>query len=446
MRHTRHHLHTIGMLALALILGAPTPMTSPTPATARAGTICDTELPPPASTPPLTADQEAAIDQLLSTMPLEVKIGQMLMAGVTGTTADADARAMIDDLHIGNIILMGRNIEHPAQVQHLTSGLQEMAIESNGIAAIIATDQEGGLVQRLHYTDGFTALPMAATVGIAQCPERVRAYGAMAGAEMAAVGVTMDMAPVLDVNSNPDNPVIGALGRSFGATPELVEQAAIPFMLGLHDAGVMSTGKHFPGHGATTTDSHEDLPYVEESRETLEAVDIAPFRTAIAYGIDGIMPAHVVYPALDPDNPATISSAIQTGLLREDLGYDGLIITDDMGMKGITNILPPEESGLAAVQAGADIVLCVRLASDSSCGPDMLAPLRQGLLDAAEDGALSEERIDASVRRVLAAKLRNDVGPVGDADLSEVNGASHLRAVINVLDAVAERKAEEGAP
>jgi beta-N-acetylhexosaminidase len=141
------------------------------------------------------------------------------------------------------------------------------------------------------------------------------------------------MTPVLDVNTNPDNPVIGALGRSFGATPELVEMGAIPFMLGLHDAGIMSTGKHFPGHGATTTDSHLDLPYVDESRASLEAVDMAPFRTAIAYGIDAIMPAHVVYPALEAaENPATISRPIQTGLLRDEMGYDGLIITDDMGM------------------------------------------------------------------------------------------------------------------
>jgi beta-N-acetylhexosaminidase len=434
-----------GVAALVATIAAPGMATREL--IARADDECTTSLPPPAAAANLTPGQEAEIEELLATMPLEVKIGQMLMAGVTGTTVDDDARAMIDDLHIGNIILMGRNIENPAQVQALTNGLQELAVESNGVAAIIATDQEGGLVQRLHYTDGFTALPMAATVGVAQCPERARAYGAMAGAEMAAVGVNMDMAPDLDVNTNPDNPVIGSLGRSFGATAALVEEAAIPFMLGLHDAGVMSTGKHFPGHGATTTDSHEDLPFVDESRETLESVDIAPFRTAVAYGIDAVMPAHVVYPALDPDGlPATVSHAIQTGILRDEFGFDGMIITDDMGMKGITNILPPEESGVAAVLAGADVVLCVRLDSSSSCTPDMIDPLREGLLTAAREGKLSPERIDESVRRVLTAKLRYAVGPVGDADLSMVNGASHLRAVIDILAAVADRKAEEGQP
>jgi beta-N-acetylhexosaminidase len=159
------------------------------------------------------------------------------------------------------------------------------------------------------------------------------------------------------------------------------------------------------------------------------------------------MPAHVVYPALDPEGlPATVSYAIQTGILRDELGFDGLIITDDMGMKGITNILPPEESGVAAVLAGADVVLCVRLDSTSSCTPEMIDPLREGLLTAAREGKLSPERIDESVRRVLAAKLRYAVGPVGDTDLTAVNGASHLRAVIDMLTAVADRKAEEGLP
>ncbi|MGH2617768.1 MAG: beta-N-acetylhexosaminidase [Thermomicrobiales bacterium] len=444
MRQFRQVVMMAGSVSLLLSLAGPNMMVGAIPASNNAE--CET-LPPPAGVSALSAGQEVQVDEILEGMPLEDKIGQMLMAGVTGTTADDDARTMIEDLHIGNVILMGRNIENPAQVQALTNDLQDLAIDSNGVGAIIATDQEGGLVQRLHYTDGFTALPMAATVGLARCPEVVRAYGAMAGAEMAAVGVNMDMAPDLDVNTNPDNPVIGSLGRSYGATPADVEDAAIPFMLGLHDAGVMATGKHFPGHGATTTDSHLDLPFVDEDRETLEAVDIAPFRTAIANGIDAIMPAHVVYPALDPDDrPATISHAIQTGLLRDELGFDGLIVTDDMGMKGITNILPPEESGVAAVLAGADIVLCVRMDSASSCAPDMIDPLRDGLLAAARDGTISPERIDGSVRRILSAKIRYDVGPVGDADLAAVNGSSHLQAVVDLLEVVAMRKAEEGQP
>jgi beta-N-acetylhexosaminidase len=179
----------------------------------------------------------------------------------------------------------------------------------------------------------------------------------------------------------------------------------------------------------------------------LEAVDMAPFRTAIAYGIDAIMPAHVVYPALDAaENPATISRPIQTGLLRDELGYDGLIFTDDMGMKCITNLLPPEKSGVAAVAAGADMVLCVRIDFESSCSPEMMEPLRQGLLAAAETGALSRQRIDESVRRILSAKISYGVGTVDSGQLDAVNGAAHLRTVVDLLDVVATRKAEDGQP
>lgn len=443
---SRRRIVAIQIAALLVIASAGATQIL-TPTAVNADTVCDMSLPQRPDKPQLSPQQQTLIEQTLASMSLEQKIGQMLMAGVTGTTADDDARSMIEDLHIGNVILMGRNVDNPEQVKALTGGLQELAVASNGVGAIIATDQEGGLVQRLHYVTGFTALPMAATVGLARCPDRVRAYGAMAGAEMAAVGVNMDMAPVLDVNTNPLNPVIGALGRSFGPTPELVEMSAIPFMLGLQDAGVMSTGKHFPGHGATTADSHFDLPYVDESRATLESIDVAPFGTAVAYGIDAVMPAHVVYPALDPEGrPATLSRAIQTGLLRGDLGYEGLIITDDMGMEGIDRLLPPEESGVAAVQAGADMVLCVRIDSDSSCSTEMIEPLRQGLLAAAKAGTLSSQRINESVRRIVTAKIRYGVGAAYPDSIDAVNGAAHLRTVVDLLDVVAARKAEDGQP
>jgi len=290
-------------------------------------------------------------------------------------------------------------------------------------------------------------MPDAATVGLARCPALLREYGRMSGEELAAVGVNMAMAPVLDVNDNPTNPVIGELNRSFGTTPPLVEEATLPFIAGLHDAGVMATGKHFPGHGATTEDSHDALPFVEKSRADLEAVDIAPFRAAVGAGIDAIMPAHVTYPALDPAGlPATVSAPIQTGLLRGELGFTGLIVTDDMGMEGITALYPPEESGVRAVLAGADILTCVRMTTAGACPPEMLEPLRDGLLRAVADGRLPLERVDASVRRVLAVKARHAVGPVADTDLSRIKGAEHLRIVADLLEMVAVRQAEAGRP
>ncbi|HEX5498280.1 MAG TPA: beta-N-acetylhexosaminidase, partial [Thermomicrobiales bacterium] len=428
-------LHQRWLLALLLPLCCVAPVAAQPSANSFAACA---DAATPAALP--AAPTQSEIDARIAAMPLEVKIGQMLMAGVTGTTADADARAMIDDLHVGNVILMGRNVDSPPQVLALTQGLQQFAQASNGVGAIIATDQEGGLVQRLHYVDGFTAMPMAETVGLARCPAVVRAYGRMVGAELAAVGVNMDMAPDLDVDTNPTNPVIGALGRSFGPTPEQVEAAAIPFMQGLHDAGVMATGKHFPGHGATTADSHLDLPYVDESRETLETIDIAPFRAAIAHGIDGVMPAHVVYPALDPSGlPATVSQPIQTGILRGELGFDGLIVTDDLGMKGITDLFPPEVAGVRAVEAGADILLCVRIDSESSCGQEMIRPLRDGLLAAVRSGKIPEARIDASLPRILTAKARYAVGPASGVGLELVGGGGHLQTVVDLLHIVADR-------
>ena len=191
----------------------------------------------------------------------------------------------------------------------------------------------------------------------------MRAYGRLVGEELAAVGVNLDLAPVLDVNDNPANPVIG--NRAFGTTPDQVERAALAYLAGLHDAAVAGTGKHFPGHGNTSTDSHLAQPYVEKDRADLDAVELRPFRAAIAIGIDAIMLAHVSYPALDPsDRPATISAPIATCLLRGELGFDGLIVTDDMGMEGITALYAPEEAAVQAVIAGADVVLCARLELD----------------------------------------------------------------------------------
>jgi beta-N-acetylhexosaminidase len=371
-------------------------------------------------------------------MSLEVKIGQMLMAGVAGRTLSDDARHMIADLHVGNVVLMGPNIDSPQQVLTMTRDLQRLAIESNGVGLLIGTDQEGGLVQRLRGIDGFTLLPDAATAGKVQDPDLLRRYGGMMADEMRAVGVTIDFAPVLDVNDNPDNPVIGGLGRSFGATPARMESATLPIIAGFHDAGIAATGKHFPGHGSTTADSHLAVPVVTKSKAEIEATELAPFRAAIAAGIDAIMTAHVVYPALDPSGlPATVSKPIITDLLRTEMGFDGVVFTDDMGMAGIAEIYSPEEAAVQAVLAGADIVVCARLdlqGVEGACRPEWLERLRNGLLDAARDGRLPVSRIDESVARILALKERYGAGPASGEELSRVQGAEHLRIVADVLE------------
>jgi beta-N-acetylhexosaminidase len=381
------------------------------------------------------ATMQDPLQQRIDAMSIEWKIGQMLMAGVAGQALTDDARYLIGELHVGNVVLMPRNIDSPRQVFELTRHLQTVARDANGVGLLIATDQEGGLVQRLRVIDDFTPMPNAVVVGATGRPDLVRSYGRMVGNEMRAVGVNMDLAPVLDVNDNPQNPVIGP--RAFGTTPDVVERAGLAFLAGLHDAGIIGAGKHFPGHGNTSTDSHFTVPVVHKERAALGEVELRPFRAAVNAGIDAIMPAHVVYPALDPSNvPATVSRAMLTELLRGELGFEGVIITDDMGMAGIREIYAPEEAAVQAVLAGQDLLLCARLpGTGPGCTPEMLVQLRSGLLQAVASERISVTRVDESVRRVLTLKARYQVGPASGDGLERVGSAEHLRVVADVLEA-----------
>jgi beta-N-acetylhexosaminidase len=280
-----------------------------------------------------------------SDISLEIKIGQLIMAGIAGMSVGDDGRYLIEELRIGNVILMGRNVESPRQVLTLTTDFS--------VAPSPPPPPPPGA--------GYTPMPNAATVGLCWRPEAIRRYARAVGEELRAVGIHAAFAPVLDVNDNPNNPVIGRLNRSFGPTPRQVERAAIPFLEGLHDAGVMAGGKHFPGHGSTSKDSHYSLPFVVKDREELATTELPPFRQAIDAGIDLLLTAHVTYPALDPSgDPATISAPILGGLLRQALGFAGVIVTDGLEMDGISKLMPLDEAAVRAVEAGVDVVLCVR--------------------------------------------------------------------------------------
>lgn len=349
------------------------------------------------------------------------------MLGVEGTSLGTDARYAIEELQPGGIILLGRNVVSPSQLRDLTEDLQRAAHERSGQYLFISTDQEGGNVQRL--LDGFTRIPSAAAMG-ARGPAYARSVAGVAGAELAAVGVNMDLAPVLDVNDNPQNPVIGP--RAFGTTPDVVVASALAFMDGLRGAGVVAVGKHFPGHGNTDTDSHLALPVVRKTREQLEMTELVPFRAAAAANIPALMVAHVAYPALDPSlGPATTSSRIMTDLLRGEMGFAGLVLTDDMGMAGISAGLGPEEAAVQAFLAGADMLICVRSTlQPSSCPPEQAARMRNGLMAAVEDGRISEARLAASVARIKALKHAYGVGSATKMTLESVGSAQH-RAVID---------------
>jgi beta-N-acetylhexosaminidase len=411
-----------------------TPTIAPLPAERPAAVASPTQaaMPTPAPAPVVASGPTGAGTPDLSGLSLEVKIGQLLMAGVLGPELDADARRLIGELHVGNVVLLDRNAVSPTQVRRLTQDLQALARTANGVGLLIAVDQEGGAVQRLRA--GFTLLPDAATVGASRRPDLARALGEVVGAELRAVGVTMNLAPVLDVNDTPYNPVIGR--RACGATPEVVERMGLAYLEGLRAAGVVAVGKHFPGHGSTTLDSHATLPVVAKDRAALEATELRPFRAAIAHGLEAVMTAHVAYPALDPMGlPATLSAPILTDLLRGALGFQGVILTDDLGMGAVAERWPPDEAAVQAVRAGADIVVCARLTVPGACPPEALARIRDGLLAAVREGRLPLARVDAAVGRILALKARYRVGEAPNGDLAQVGSAAHRGVVAAILDA-----------
>lgn len=374
--------------------------------------------------------KQGSIDEMVAGMSLEQKVGQMVMAGIPNYDVSPEAVAMISKSYVGGIMLAARNIRDTRQSADLTSRLQALAAKSGaGVPLLIAADQEGGYVVRLR---GEHLFPGNMALGATGSPALVQRVAQAMGTELRAAGINMNFAPVLDVNSNPDNPVIGV--RSFGENPVLVAQMGSAYIAGMHAAGVLTTAKHFPGHGDTAQDSHIALPTVAHPRSRLDKVELYPFNQAIKDGVDAIMTAHVTFPAIEPTPamPATLSPKVLTGLLRNELGFAGLVVTDSMGMAAITQKYGMAEAAIMAVQAGADIVLT---ASGWNDVDDIVA----AILAAVRNGAISESRIDASVRRILAVKERiglwengGKAQPLTAAEQQEVAAASAEAAARSV--------------
>ncbi|HEY4186329.1 MAG TPA: beta-N-acetylhexosaminidase [Polyangia bacterium] len=341
-------------------------------------------------------------------------VGQLLTVGFDGLTLPDELRVRLTASEVGGVMLFRPNIGDPAQVASLVA-----AARSAGPAdapCLVAVDQEGGLVQRLRAP--LTVWPDMLSVGAAQDLERTFQVGQALGAELAALGIGWDFAPVLDVHTNPANPVIG--NRAFGTTPELAAAQALAFWRGLRAAGLVGCGKHFPGHGDTRTDSHLDLPVVEHDLARLRRVELAPFAAAAAAGIDSLMTAHVLYPALDPERPATLSRRILTDLLRGELGFAGVIVSDDLGMKAVADRHPIEELAVMAVTAGADVLL-IREPFERQ------RRAFEALLHAAEQSAELRGRVLESAERVRLMKTACRVGPpaTGAALLALLGTAEH---------------------
>ncbi|MBV9852749.1 MAG: beta-N-acetylhexosaminidase [Armatimonadetes bacterium] len=333
-------------------------------------------------------------------MMLHEKIGQMLLLGWQGAGAqgvNAQAAALVDELAAGGVIVFTRNVGTPEELRETITSLQARSLALGAPPLFVAVDQEGGRVSRLGPPHFFRP-PSAREVGRTGDPGEARAAARAIAGQLRPLGLNWDFAPVLDVNNNPRNPVIG--DRSYGDDPQLVAAMGIAAVRGFQeDGGILACGKHFPGHGDTDTDSHLALPRIAHGRDRLGQVELVPFRAAIAAGLAAIMTAHILFPALDPALPATLSPRILTGLLREELDFQGLIITDCLEMQGVARGWGTPEAGMLAVEAGADILLCCHT-WETQCA------LRDALVRAVRDGRISEARIDESVARIAAAKAK----------------------------------------
>ena len=349
-----------------------------------------------------------------SRFTLHEAIGSLLFVGIPGPTLEPATRLTLEALHAGAVILFRRNVGTPAAVAALTAQLH--ALPSRPLVAI---DHEGGRVMRLG--PPFTQFPPAAAIG--RTGEALVAYrvGRAMALELTSVGIDMSFAPVLDVHSNPANPIIG--DRAYASDPALVSEMGIAMMRGLLDGGVIPCGKHFPGHGDTERDSHVELPVVRRTREELERTELAPFRAAIAAAIPMLMTAHVLYPALDPDHPATLSRAILTDLLRHRLGFAGVIASDDLEMRAIADDQSIGGAAVATLQAGADALLVCQ---------DLRRAVEafNGIERAVDSGAVPAAAIAAAANRV--AQLRALV-PRSSPTVCALPNAAHQELVEEIL-------------
>ena len=368
------------------------------------------------------------VEQLLASMSLRDKVGQMMMPGfrvwkempakegeetpaVSITELNDQIREAIARYHFGGVILYAENCVDAEQTLRLNAALQAASLESGGLPMLIAADQEGGNVSRLGYgTVGVSNMALAATGDSANA----RAMARIHGEELGLVGIQLNFAPVADVNSNPNNPVIGI--RSFSDDAATVSEYCQAYLAGLHDAGAIAALKHFPGHGDTDTDSHTGFPIIQRTLDELKANELIPFQAAIDAGADMVMTAHIQYPQIETQTytststgeevclPATMSRAILTDLLRGEMGFDGVIVSDALDMDAVAKNFSPEDTMRLTINAGVDLLLL-----PATKNTDLFAQM-EAMVDTAiamvEDGTIAMEEIDDSVRRILTLKKK----------------------------------------
>jgi beta-N-acetylhexosaminidase len=351
---------------------------------------------------------------------LETQAARLFTVGFYGKASTGDLEKLIAR-GVGGVIFFARNVGQPAEVAEVTSAIKRLAARP----LFLALDQEGGQVSRLR--QGFTEIPPMRAVGVSGSPALAREVGALIGREVRAVGFDMNYAPVLDIDTNPDNPIIAA--RSFGRTPELVSELGVALAQGLESAGVAACGKHFPGHGDTSQDSHLELPRLPHSLERLEQVELKPFAAAVKAGIPSMMTAHVIFEPLDPVYPATMSRPVLHGILRDKLGYDGLIVTDDIEMRAIADHYGVEDTVIRGLNAGVDHFLCCHTA-------EVAHRAIEGIVHAVEQGKISRQTLDTANRRIARFASRYAHAPVDKPDLSVLRCEAHLAVIERLLDGV----------
>lgn len=376
---------------------------------------------PGAPSPVLTPEPAPAPDPIgerIARMTTEELAGQLLVAGVEGKEPGEDARQVIEDLHVGGVILFGRNVESAGQLTGLTNGLKAINAGAGNIPLFLCVDEEGGMVSRMP--------PEVRDLPNAYNDPDPYTRGKTLAAECRAFGFHVDFAPVLDVWSNPNNTVIGK--RSFHTEPLEVTIAGTGCAYAMMEAGVIPVVKHFPGHGDTDADSHVGLPSVGKTRQELEDAELMPFRFAIEGStwkpsvekeltpVPAVMVGHILMTQLDPLLPASLSPAVVNGLLRQELGFAGVVFTDDLTMGAIANTYGMGEAAVKAVEAGCDMALVCH-------GLDNAKAAYNALLFAVEDGTLTRQRLEESARRILTLKEAYGVddSPVDLPDVEKLN-------------------------
>jgi beta-N-acetylhexosaminidase len=343
-----------------------------------------------------------------------------------------DGLRVPDHLHpwleadLGGVILFRRNLQDLDQICHLTAGLQARASSP----LLVGVDQEGGRVTRL--PPPFLMPPAAATLGAADNPSLAKELARAVGRELRAAGFTWNLAPVLDVHTNPANPIIG--DRAFSSDPDRVARLGVAVIQGLAEAGILATAKHFPGHGDTSADSHHTLPESPQSTARWRAVEFFPFRQAIAAGVPTVVVAHLLCPALDPSLPSSLSPAVITGILRGELGYDGVVVSDDLEMAAIADRFEIGEAAVRFLEAGGDLIL---ICHDAHRQQAAMAAVE----DALRRRRLSEARLAASLDRI--ARLRQRLGAIrtpADVDAARtIVGAPEHQRLLRIILASNER-------